>query len=269
MKWRRVTAPMLALTLIAAATWLVRWDHARQVERAAVVASADAVAAVARQDPLIEQLEQVHDTVAACLAAIRTSTAHVLRNIAEARERRRERIAARKAALRRAELRERRRQARQRESGGLLVGDSVSLGAQRCLESLGYELDSEVGRQFTTGLQRLRSHAADGLPETVVVHLGTNGPFSSDGFAEVMELIGSERRVVWVTIALPDLPRYGFADEQNELIKSMAGRYENARVADWAAAAEANPGWTADGIHLTGSGCEGFTGVIDAAVRSP
>lgn len=264
MTWRRVATAVVVLSLVAAAALLVREDRARQLERTAAVASADAVAAVARTDPLIEQLRRVRDTVRDCLAAIRASAASTIRVITTARERLR-RIAARKAAQRRAA----RRAAQRRESGGLLVGDSVSIGAERCLEPLGYVLDSEVGRQFSTGLQRLRSHAAAGLPETVVVHLGTNGPFSADGFADVMQLIGSQRRAVWVTIALPDLSRYSFANDQNELIGSMAARYDNARVADWAAAADQNPDWTADGIHLTSSGCEGFTRVVDEAVRAP
>lgn len=264
MTWRRTAATAVVISLLASGVLLVRWDRARQVERAAMVASADAAAAVSRTDPLIEQLRLVRDTVADCLAAIRTSTGETLGIIAAARERLRRRIAARRAA----EQRAKRREAQQRASGGLLIGDSVSLGAERCLEPLGYDLDSEVGRQFTTGLERLRSHAASGLPDTVVVHLGTNGPFGADGFTEVMELTGSQRRVVWVTIALPDLSRYSFADEQNELIRSMAARYDNARVADWAAAADENTDWTADGIHLTSSGCEGFADVVDAAVRA-
>lgn len=260
---------MVAVALVLGAALLVRWDHDRQVQRAATVASADAVAAVAQTDPVIEQLKRVRAAVQECLIAIRATHARTLGMIAAARQRQRQRIAARQAAQRQAQRQARRREAQQRESGGLLVGDSVSLGAQSCLEPLGYELDSEVGRQFTTGLSRLRAHAGDGLPDTVVVHLGTNGPFSADGFDEVMAVTGSQRRVVWVTIALPDVARYGFADDQNALIREMAARYSNVRVADWATAADEHPDWTADGIHLTSSGCDGFTSVVDAAVRAP
>jgi hypothetical protein len=157
-----------------------------------------------------------------------------------------------------------------RDSGGLIVGDSVSLGAQRCLAPLGYRLDSEVGRQFSVGLQRLQVQAAAGLPETVVVHLGTNGPFGADGFTTVMDLLGSAERVVWVTIALPDRSQYAFRDSLNAMIRDMAGDYGNVRVADFAAAAADHPEWFYDdGVHINSAGCAGFANVVNEAVTAP
>lgn len=150
------------------------------------------------------------------------------------------------------------------------MGDSVALGAKTCLTPLGYDLDAEVGRQFDAGLDQLRDHAGGGLPDTVVIELGTNGPFGSEGFDEVMALTGSQRRVVWVTIALPDRSQYRFRTSLNNMIVELAADHPNARVADFAAAAARHPEWLYDdGIHLTGAGCAGFAQVVDAAVRDP
>jgi len=154
-----------------------------------------------------------------------------------------------------------------RRSGGLLVGDSVSLGAKPCLTPKGYRVDSEVGRQFSVGWQRLRDHAADGLPQSVVVHLGTNGPFSASQFQEVMNLLGSQRRVVWVTIHLPNKSQYSFRDSLNAMIRDQAAAFPNVRLADLARQGAQNPQWFYDdGIHITSAGCAGFTALVDDAV---
>lgn len=172
---------------------------------------------------------------------------------------------ARRAAARRA-----RRAHMRRPSGGLVVGDSVALGAKSCLTPLGYRVDAQVGRQFTVGVQRLQMHAADGLPASVVVHLGTNGPFSAADFESVMRLLGGQRRVVWVTIHLPDNGRYGFRDSLNQMIRDESARYDNVRVADLAQVSAEHPDWFAgDDIHLAGGGCAGFTSVVDDAVTAP
>ena len=195
-----------------------------------------------------------------------------LRAERKARERARKRAAERKE---RREARQAQKEARRlarlvRPAGGLIVGDSVSLGAEQCLAPMGYWLDSEVGRQFPAGLQRLRAQAAQGLPKTVVIHLGTNGPFTSSGFQEAMSLVSNRDRVVWVTIALPEQPRYQFRDAINDLIRQQSAGYENVRVADFAAAAAQHPEWFyQDGVHINSAGCAGFASVVNEAVTAP
>ena len=206
-----------------------------------------------------------HQDLLAAAAAERRAQ---LRAEREARRLERERAAKRKE--RRARKEALKRAGMTRSPGGLIVGDSVSLGAERCLTPLGYRLDSDVGRQFAAGLQRLRAQAAKGLPNTVVIHLGTNGPFSVSGFQEAMSLVDGQERVVWVTIALPPKPQYQFRDDMNELIRQQAARYDNVRVADFAAAAAQHPEWFhEDGVHINGAGCAGFAETVNDAVVAP
>lgn len=268
----RVLILVLALAVVAGTVIAVGWFHQRALEERIRVAAADAVVAT-DFDPLLDRLLRARTAGMESLDAIRRTGTTTTLLIDAARRKHAREVAARRAAARRAaarHVRQVRTAHRQRQSGGLLIGDSVSLGAESCLTPLGYTLDSEVGRQFAVGLERLRAHATDGLPGTVIVHLGTNGPFSADDFAAVMALTGSDRRVVWVTIALPDRSQYGFADSLNGMIRSLAAQYPNVRVADWAAAVAQHPDWMYDdGIHINSAGCTGFTGVVDAAVRAP
>lgn len=261
----------ILLTVIALAAVMMNLHNRSETQAAADAAAADAVAA-AQLDPFVDRLMRVRTAVIGSLTAARSSHESLLRTIGRARDVREAATEAEsdsdgEAATVRSVARAR---PEPRPSGGLLIGDSVSLGAESCLAPLGYSVDSEVGRQFDVGLQSLRSHAGNGLPNTVVVHLGTNGPFAESGFDEVMTVTGTDRRVVWVTIALPAEDKYSFADSLNRMIRSKAQNYDNVRIADFAAQAAEHPEWMApDGVHIGGSGCAGFAEVVDAAVTAP
>lgn len=264
-----VSAALLALL----AGMLVYFDSAHRAA-APAVARAAAPAVVPPPEVTLDSIRfkssflRNREAVAAERARLRAEAR--ARREAERARREAERRA-RERAQRRAQVREARRLAHlQRPSGGLIVGDSVSLGAKSCLTPLDYRLDSEVGRQFTVGLQRIRIQASQGLPDTVVVHLGTNGPFGADGFREVMGILGGQRRVVWVTIALPDRSPYGFRDGLNQMIRGLAAEYPNVRVADFGDQARTHPEWFYDdGVHINSAGCQGYAQIIDGAVTEP
>lgn len=274
-----IIACCAAAVLLGSLAFLrVRSQH--ELEQQVAVASADAVTAT-QVDGFVDRLVSVRTAALEAVAAAHDSGGALFTDIQRAREQHAELVQARRQAARRAAAADgggsttsaggsSTTTATVRESGGLLIGDSVSLGAESCLDPLGYEVDSEVGRQFTVGLQHLRAHTSDGLPDTVVLHLGTNGPFSADGFTEAMSLTGTERRVVWVTIQLPPRSSYSFVDSLNDMIRSQARQYPNVRIADFARAAAQHPEWMApDGIHISGAGCAGFADVVDDAVTSP
>lgn len=267
-----------AAILVLGSLVFVRVQHQRDVEQRIAIASADALTAT-RVDGFVDRLVTVRTAALEAVAAARESGGALFTDIERAREQHAAQVRARRVAARASSSDGGGSPTRSdtgsaaalpRASGGLVIGDSVSLGAESCLQPLGYDVDSEVGRQFTVGLQHLRSHTADGLPDTVVLHLGTNGPFSSDGFSEAMSLTGTSRRVVWVTIQLPPRSQYSFVDSLNDMIRSQAQQYPNVRVADFAQAAARHPEWMApDGIHISGAGCQGFADVVDDAVTVP
>lgn len=272
---------VLAVAVVVALviTALVQRARAAELQQAAQVASADAVTAADSTD-VLDTLSAVRTVGFESLDAVRTARMRVMDQIRAAEAAERARIARQQAQAEAAAAESASSasgtsggggsSSEPRPSGGLVIGDSVSLGAESCLAARGYRVDSEVGRQFSTGLDLLRVHAADGLPRTLVIHLGTNGPFDSSGFSSVMQLADGVERVVWVTISLPPASRYSFVDSLNDMIRSQASSYDNVRVADFAAAAARHPEWLAgDGIHIAGAGCDGFTEVVDDAVTRP
>jgi len=162
-----VLAALLAIAAVAGV--LVTRGRLAEQRQAAVVASADAVRATA-VDPFLDRLRRVRTVTFESLDAAQSSRMAVMTVIRQEREQQAERerrAAARRAAAATGDTTESPATGGQsgptaaapRPSGGLVIGDSVSLGAESCLGPLGYRVDSAVGRQFTTGLDHLRVHA--------------------------------------------------------------------------------------------------------------
>ncbi len=176
-----------------------------------------------------------------------------------------------RAAAKRAEAKRKQAEidsAAARERGGLVIGDSVALGAESCLVQRGFQVDAVQSRSFAAGSTALRQKPQSSLPANVVIHLGTNGPFSASDFHAVMSHIGGDRHVTWVTIALPDRDPYGFESSLNSMIKDLAGSYSNTSIADWNRVSQGMGHWFYDDqIHIGAQGCEGFANVVDAAGR--
>lgn len=155
-----------------------------------------------------------------------------------------------------------------RYKGGVFaLGDSVMLGAKYCLSNRGMKVDAKVSRQFVDGISIIKARRSQ-LPDRIVMHLGTNGPFSTDSFKAMMKAIGKDTQVYWMTIALPK--KYTFTNAQNSMIRKMVSRYDNAHLIDWAEIAARNPEWFyADGTHLKPDGCKGYAKAVEKTVRAP
>jgi peptidoglycan/LPS O-acetylase OafA/YrhL len=143
------------------------------------------------------------------------------------------------------------------------IGDSVMLGAQGSLRFLlgdRLQLDANVSRHFTEGLDVVRRlHAAGQLGDVVVIHLGTNGTVPADQLNEMLQLLSGVRRVVVVN-AKVDRPWEG---PGNEAIAAAVPRFPNAVLFDWHAAASEHPEFLVqDGVHLSIAGQQHYALVI-------
>jgi hypothetical protein len=152
---------------------------------------------------------------------------------------------------------------------GFAIGDSVMLGAKRCLEQLRWTVDTLGSRQVDAGAAALRAQRST-LPRVVVVHLGTNGGIVREQFDRIMRILGRQRTVVWATIQLPETTRYSYEDSSNRVIRAGARRWSNARLADWNALSyPKRSAWMwSDGIHLTPTGCTAFARIVDRVARA-
>jgi hypothetical protein len=145
-------------------------------------------------------------------------------------------------------------------AGGVLaVGDSVMLGASAALQQAipGIDVDAAVSRQFTTGIDILRSVRDSGqLPGTVVVHLGTNGPIDGVSCDALMGVLAG-RRVVLVTLHVPRSWEAG----NNTVLRDCAIRH-GAGIADWSSVAGGAGFLAGDGYHLNTEGAAAYAGLV-------
>jgi hypothetical protein len=145
------------------------------------------------------------------------------------------------------------------------IGDSVMLDAAGGLERDGVVVDAAVSRQFIQGIVIAQWLRASGrLPRTVLIGLGTNGPFTNGSFDAMMQALRGVRRVVFVTVKEP---RWWEENVNSTLLAGVA-RWPTARLADWHAISRDHPGWFwSDGIHLAPAGAAAYARLVAGALR--
>ena len=148
------------------------------------------------------------------------------------------------------------------------IGDSVMLGAAHQLaeEIPGIDLDASVGRQVSQAIRLLRERRENGqLGDIVLLHLGNNGVFTAKQFDQIMEAVGPERRVVFLTVKV----RRSWEEGNNEVIREGVERHEGAHLVDWRAALEEHPEvlWK-DGTHLRPESASFYVELLEPHLRS-
>lgn len=143
----------------------------------------------------------------------------------------------------------------------LYVGDSLGVGTTPHLPGqlggLGLEVDAEVGRPSSVGLEVLQSRIS-AEHEVVVFDLGTNDdPAAPDALAanlaQARQLAG-DRCLVIATLNRPPLNGVS-VDGLNRAITAFARSDPATELVDWHRQATSDPGLLSDGIH---SGPEGY-----------
>lgn len=148
----------------------------------------------------------------------------------------------------------------------LAIGDSVMLGAAEALIELDLVVDAVESRAFVDGLDLVRTLAEEGrLPETMVVHLGSNSSIGDQDVAELTALVTDVPTVVLVTSSI----ERDYTSPNNELLRAAAAEHDNVSILDWAAAAASCPGdcFEADGFHLKADGRTYYAGLVAAALE--
>jgi lysophospholipase L1-like esterase len=143
------------------------------------------------------------------------------------------------------------------------VGDSVMLGALPALQQTmpGCVVDAKESRQAAEAIGILQNLDAQGkLGSVVVIALGTNGPFSVEFGQSVIDWLGPDRQVYWVTAYGATLR---WQEESNSTIRAIAEQNENVSLIDWAGIAPEHPEWFySDGIHLQQAGQQGYADFV-------
>jgi hypothetical protein len=147
------------------------------------------------------------------------------------------------------------------------IGDSVMLAAASDLQAAipNIAIDAVVGRQVPAALEILRERRAAGtLGSVVIIHMGTNGSFTSAQFDEMMRLLSGVGRVLFVDVKCPT----SWEAADNLMLQEAAKRYPGVVLVSWYAASANRPElfWD-DGIHLRPEGARVYAALVAAAVN--
>ena len=146
------------------------------------------------------------------------------------------------------------------------IGDSVMLGAADELKAAGFTVDAGESRAFVRGIDVVQALSdRSRLPQELVIHLGTNGPISSDQMDMMMRLVANVPKVLLIQNVVPD----GSYDEDNNLLMiNVASSLANVEVLYWDGLAQQCQGDCIyqDGIHLKSTGAAYYTTLIETVL---
>ena len=129
-----------------------------------------------------------------------------------------------------------------------------------------YGVSGMVSRQFGAAKGIVAGRISEGrTPRVLIIHLGTNGPVSTSAFDALMAVAAPIPRVVLVTIKVPR----DYVASSNQVIRSGVGRYGNAVLVDWEAAARDHPEYFSNDelFHLNcNPGAKVYAGLIAGKV---
>ena len=152
-------------------------------------------------------------------------------------------------------------------SGMIAIGDSVMKGAASQLSALGFQVDAEESRAWINGLDYVQRLGAQGrLPQTMLIHLGTNGPISQNDMDRMMVAVADVPQVVLMT---NDVDR-SYTAGNNALIIDAASRFANVEYVDWQGLSNDCPGdcFYEDGYHLKPDGQEYYADVVEYTINN-
>ncbi len=147
-----------------------------------------------------------------------------------------------------------------------VFGDSVVYGAKANLREAGAKVKAGEGLAYSAVFDAVRTAKANGsLRDTVVLHVGNNGPIAERDLQSLINDLRG-RGVVLVNLLLPR----GWESHNNALFARLAQNNANVTVIDWKSVARANPSWLYDDrIHLVApEGREGYARWLIKAVTT-
>jgi len=152
----------------------------------------------------------------------------------------------------------------------LAIGDSVMVGAAPALQARlgpGTYIDAHIGRQFSDGVQLVKSYRDSGkLGRTVVVHLGDNGPVHPSDLEALINELAGVPNVLLMNVRVPR----EWQDEVNSEINAAIARHPNVKLVDWFAVSGPHPEWfESDHTHLKEAGMAAFADLIVSDIPPP
>ncbi len=150
-----------------------------------------------------------------------------------------------------------------------VIGDSVFLGAAVSFKKI-YKnavIDAKISRQVIQAIDVAKQMKKKGkLRDTVIIALGTNGTFTQATGQKLIDYLGKDRTIYWVSAYGKRLTWQGAV---NKTIQRLVRKNKNVHIISWAKYAKNHPNWFyQDGIHLNSRGQMGFAKFIRDSISS-
>ncbi|EJR96903.1 MULTISPECIES: acyltransferase family protein [Bacillus] len=147
------------------------------------------------------------------------------------------------------------------------VGDSIMIDITPYLKNAfpNIRIDAKIGRQMSQAILAVEQLKNEGnLGSNVIIGLGTNGAFTKEQLASLIEVIGNERKIILINTRVPR----PWESLVNEKLKEAASSYKNVVLVDWYSASAGNKAYfEPDGVHLTKIGAEAYAALVAKEVN--
>ncbi|MED0970748.1 acyltransferase family protein [Bacillus paramycoides] len=147
------------------------------------------------------------------------------------------------------------------------IGDSVMIDITPYLKNAfpDIRIDAQIGRQLSKAIPVVEQLKNEGnLGNYVIIGLGTNGAFTTEQLVSLINLIGNERKIIFINTRVPR----PWESIVNERLKVITSKYPNITLVDWYAASAGKRDYFApDGVHLTKVGAEAYAALVAKAVN--
>jgi hypothetical protein len=147
------------------------------------------------------------------------------------------------------------------------IGDSIGIGVAPYLKKYYPDMvvDAKVSRQFYEAKGIIKSLMQSGkLASTVVIELGTNGTVKESDLRAVIDLLGSDRKIVFVNVQVPR----SWCAGDNKTFAKVIPEFSNTVIADWYTASVNHSNYFAsDKVHPSKTGATVLAKLIADAVE--
>lgn len=145
----------------------------------------------------------------------------------------------------------------------IAIGDSVMVDGSDGLRQLfpNMLINADVSRHADVAISLLRQYKEKGeLPKIVIIGMGTNGPVTTDQVNQIMDIVGKNRKVFWISVHVPTKP---WEKPVNKTIKDAAKTHKNLKIIDWNKYSEDHPDWFyGDQVHPNDTGSKQYSAYI-------
>ncbi|AGB18379.1 acyltransferase family protein [Thermoanaerobacterium thermosaccharolyticum] len=151
--------------------------------------------------------------------------------------------------------------------GITIIGDSILIDAKPYLEEMlpGITIDGKVGRQMYQAKDVVKSLKAKGkISDTLIVELGTNGPFTEDQLLSLLKAAEPVKHIILVNVRVPR----PWESVVNKTLNKVSSEYPHTTLIDWYKASYGHDSFfSPDAVHLEPSGAKYFASLIAKTIE--